>query len=185
MRVCILSRAAELCRKALESLTCSCSQVHRGRCLLDRSIYRDCTLIILSQALRKKILRQINQINQKDIIRLKIALLFCSNLAQIDALLEMEPVALNSNIPPPPNFPPPLPPQPPPVTTAQSYAGENNSTGQYAKVIRKTSTTNDEVLYASSILYAKPTEKRSSKPLFPGHIHIPEPDYDEDVAYQG
>ncbi|XP_071797205.1 unconventional myosin-XV-like isoform X2 [Asterias amurensis] len=108
-----------------------------------------------------------------------------NNLAQIDALLEMEPVAINSNIPPPPNFPPPHPPQPPPVTTAQSSAGENNSTGQYAKVIRKTSTTNDEVLYASSILYAKPTEKRSSKPLFPGHIHIPEPDYDDDVAYQG
>ena len=37
MRARILARTAELCRKALESSTCSCSHVRRGRSLLDRS----------------------------------------------------------------------------------------------------------------------------------------------------
>ena len=37
MRVCLV-HAAELCRKALESPTCFCSHVRRGRSLLDGSI---------------------------------------------------------------------------------------------------------------------------------------------------
>ena len=38
MRARILARAAELCRKVLESPMCSCSHMRRGRSLLDRSI---------------------------------------------------------------------------------------------------------------------------------------------------
>ena len=38
MRVRIMARAAELCRKALESTTCSSSHVRCGRSLLDRCI---------------------------------------------------------------------------------------------------------------------------------------------------
>ncbi|XP_038064735.1 unconventional myosin-XV-like [Patiria miniata] len=118
-----------------------------------------------------------------------------NNLAQIDALLEMDPAALNAHIPPPPTGPPPpvpktspskppappAPPPPPPPTVGSGLGVESRQ--------KRPSTSSrprsEDVEYAST--FFNPGERWSSKPVFPGNIHIPEPDYDlppeEDQRY--
>ncbi|XP_022092441.1 unconventional myosin-XV-like [Acanthaster planci] len=108
-----------------------------------------------------------------------------NNLAQIDALLEMDPAALNANIPPPPSGAPPpvpaskaspsklhIPSSAPPPSASGASPGVDLRQKRPSTSSRPRS---GEVEYSTSFL--NPREELP-RPVFPGNIHIPEPDYD-------